>query len=171
MPVIRYKVAALEIAAVEQPFATEVPMDAANVYFAPTVDIASDNVQDAIIEARAEAAATSRYTVQLAMSGTSGSGKWLECYPAISSNTSPFIIPEISQLVALTLATGTITTATTITVFKNGVAVTTISLASSKKARVVGLAISLIALDEISIQVTSGSSSNPLLNIFIKTTP
>ena len=49
--ITRYKVGALEVAAVEQEYMTEIALDASNVYFAPTAGFISDNVQAAIVEA------------------------------------------------------------------------------------------------------------------------
>lgn len=51
MTITRYKVGAYEIATVEQPFVTEVPLDSTNVFFTTNTLNVADNTQDAIINA------------------------------------------------------------------------------------------------------------------------
>lgn len=168
MAVTRYKVGALEVGSVEQAFTTEVPLDAPNVFFNASGFVA-DNISDAIVEAKATAAAASRYVINAAFDGSAGSGRWLEFAANVPSNTSPFIVPETSILVALSLVGASATQTATATVFKNGAVVQTVALIAAKKNRVTGLNITLAPLDELSIQVTAGTVSKPLINLFIRT--
>lgn len=129
----------------------------------------ADNAQTAIEEAYALGAATSRGPTICGFDGSASTGRWLEFYSNNPSNNSPFIVAEASQLIALSIVTASATSTATATIFKNGVALTTISLTAQKKNAVSGLTNLFNPLDEISVQITAGSISRPVVYIFIRT--
>lgn len=128
----------------------------------------STDTQAAIEEAKALAANSSRGGLICGHDGASSVGRYLAFYPSNPSNTNPLIIPEPSELVALSISASANSTGT-LTVYRNFVPVTTISLSSSRKNRIQGLEINLTDLDELSVSVTSGSISKPMMTLFIRT--
>ena len=130
----------------------------------------STNAQQAIEEAYTGGAAASRGPTICGFDGTASTGRWLEFFGNNPSNNNPFILAEPSELEALSISASSNSTGT-VTIFKNGVSITTISLSASRKARTNNLGLSLTDLDELSVQVTSGSISRPTVFIFIRTLP
>lgn len=128
----------------------------------------SNTVQEAIIEAKNEAAGTaSRFNLFFGWDGSAGVTRWLEQYKGVPSNKSPFVITETSKIKTLAIAVDTNTTAT-VGLFKNAVLLTTVSLAASKIATVSGLDLTLNVGDTLSARPTSGTVSKPALNIGIQ---
>lgn len=128
----------------------------------------ADNDQAAIEEAKATAAASSRGPTICGFDGTAANGRWLEFFSNNPSNNSPFIVAENNQLVAVSISSSASSTGT-VTIFKNGTSIQTISLSASKKNAISSLSINLVALDEISLEVTAGSISRPTVFMFIRT--
>ncbi len=131
----------------------------------------STNVQAAIEEAYQTAANASRGPTVCGFDGSASSGRWLEFYANNPSDASPFIVAEPAELIALSIVTASTSATGTVTIYKNGVSIQTISLTAQKKNAISGLAHLLSTLDEISVQVTSGSISRPTVYIFIRTLP
>lgn len=131
----------------------------------------AENAQTAIEEAYLTAANASRGPTIAAFDGNGSSGRWLEFYSNNPSNNNPFIIAENSQLIAVSIVTSAASATGTVTIYKNGVSVQTISLAAQKKNSINGLTTLLADLDELSVQVTSGSISRPQVYMFIRTLP
>lgn len=130
--------------------------------------ITSQNVQDAIEEAKATAPGTiSRYSALSGFDGNATVGRWLEFLTNVASNISGHVIAEPSSIKSLSVAVQSITTCT-FTVYKNGIALETLVLSAQRKTNKINLNHTLIALDELAIRVTSGSCSKPTFNIFIK---
>lgn len=123
-------------------------------------------VQPAIEEAKATAVAA-RYCVACGFDGNASSGRWLEFITNVASNVTPMVIPRASILKEISFAVSATSTITA-TVFKNGVALQTVTISAAKKATVTGLSHSIAALDEISVQVASGSGSRPMLFLFMQ---
>lgn len=144
------------------PVAGQVPFDN------DTNGFTSDNTQEAIEEAASLGGLASRGPTTCGFDGGGSTGRWLEFFTNNPSNNSPFIIAEPCQLIAVSVSSSSNSTGT-ITIYKNGSSVQTISLSASKKNRVNGLLINFTDLDEISAQVTSGSISRPTLFMFIRT--
>lgn len=147
------------------PVSRQIPFDNTSNGFTST------NAQSAIEEAKTTAANASRGPTICGFDGTAGTGRWLEFYSNNPSDANPFIIAEPAQLIALSLVTSSASTTGTVTVFKNGVALQTISLAAQKKNAISGLSHNLAVLDEISVRVTAGSISRPNVYLFIRTLP
>lgn len=130
----------------------------------------STEAQSAIEEAKNTASDASRGPTLCGFDGNAATGRWLEFYANNPSNGNPFIIAEPVELVAVSVSASTNSTGV-ITIFKNGVSLQTISLSASRKNRIKGLLHSLTDLDELSVQVTSGSITKPVLYMFIRTLP
>lgn len=146
------------------PVASEVPYDNSSS------GLTADDTQGAIDEAYASAANASRGPTICGFDGTASSGRYLEFYANNPSNNNPFVVAEPVQLIALSISASSNSTGT-VTVYKNGVSVTTLSLSAARTNRVKNLAINYTDLDEISASVTSGSISRPTLFLFLKTLP
>lgn len=148
----------------KSPVARGVPFDNSTNGFTAT------ETQAAIEEAKLVASNASRGPTVCGFDGNASNGRWLEFYSNNPSNNNPFIVSEPSELVALSVSASANATGT-VTVFKNGISLTTISLSAARKNRIKGLALSLTDLDEISVQITSGSISRPNVYLFIRTLP
>jgi len=131
----------------------------------------ASNAQTAIEEAKTVAANASRGPTIAAFDGSASTGRWLEFYNNNPSDNNPFIVAEPAQLVAVSIVTSAGSATGTVTIYKNGVSLQTISLAAQKKNAVSGLAHNLVSLDELSLQVTSGSITRPQVYLFIRTLP
>lgn len=128
--------------------------------------VATD-VQGAIEEGVSGAIATARYSIFCAYESNANTGRWLEFTRGNSSDTSPYLIVGPTILEELTLITANITDTCTVTIFKNGVSLTTVSLAA-EKTKVTLPALSLTNLDQLSAQVTSGSITRPQVQLFLR---
>lgn len=146
-----------------EPVASEVP------FSNDTNGFVSTDTQAAVEEAMQLAANSSRGPTICGFDGTGSTGRWLEFFANNPSNNNPFIIAENNRLVAISISASANSTGT-VTVYKNGSSITTISLSGTKKNAVSGLALSLASLDELSLEVTSGSISRPTVFMFIQTT-
>lgn len=136
--------------------------------------IASENTQDAIEEAKADAIAyadtVSRWEATCAFDGTGSTGRWLAWTQNNPSNNSPLVVPKNGAVTELGFSC-TSNATTTITLFKNGVSTgTTISVAAATSAIVTGLNVTFVAGNKLSFQVTSGSSGRPSVFMFAKFT-
>lgn len=130
----------------------------------------STEAQSAIEEAKSVAASASRGPTTCGFDGNAGTGRWLEFYSNNPSNNNPFIVAEPAEIVSLSVSAAANSTGT-VTIFRNGVSLQTISLSANRKARVKSLAHALTDLDELSVQITSGSISRPVVYLFIRTLP
>lgn len=114
--------------------------------------------------------ANDRYAVICSYNGNAGVGKYLEFYPGLSSDTSPFPIPEISYIRTVTLGATSNSTGT-ISFYKSTDLVTplfTSSLSNSKYYRM-NLTYRLLSDDKLVAKVFSGSINKPQVTIFIQT--
>lgn len=127
------------------------------------------DAQSAIEEAKQLGANASRGPTICGFDGTGSVGRWLEFFANNPSNNNPFILAENAELIAVSISSSSNSTGT-VSIFKNGSSIQTISLSASKKAAVSSLSHPLIALDELSLRVTSGSISRPTVFMFIRTT-
>lgn len=98
--------------------------------------------------------------------GTANANRWLEVIGNNPSNGTPFIIAGSKAIRAFSVGTDINSTAT-VTLFKNGVAIDSISLAAVKKNTKLNLNIILIDKDELSAQVTSGTISRPIFTLWL----
>jgi hypothetical protein len=139
-----------------------------NIFFSALNFIAT-NVQDAIIELKNYILNKGRFSVTCGFDGTGSSGRWLEFVTNSPSGPSGsgvgFVVPSACILKEISFGCVSNST-TTVTIYKNFVAVATISSAAQRKKRV-SVNVAYDELDEVSMQVTSGSSSKPLCNGFL----
>lgn len=127
----------------------------------------STEVQGAIEEGVSSAIATARYSVFCAYESNANTGRWLEFTRGNASDNSPYIIVGPTTLEELTLVTANATDTTTVTVFRNGVLLTTISL-SAEKSKVTFPNLLLNDLDLLSLQITAGSITKPQVQLFLR---
>lgn len=100
--------------------------------------------------------------------GNASSGRWLEIITNVASNISGYVIAGSKTVRAISIAGATGSTYTaTATIYKNGVALDTISLSSSRKNTKLNLSYALVNLDEMSAQITSGSVSKPIVILWL----
>lgn len=142
-------------------FAAIVPFDNSTNGFVAT------DVQAAIEELKAQLGAGSRYAVSAGFDGGASVGRYLEFSANVASNQSGFVparagvIKEVS-CVCQSSATITFTLAKI-----GGSDLTTCAISASRKGKNTGLSVSIASLDEISVRVTSGSCSRPIVWIYI----
>ena len=129
--------------------------------------VAADT-QAAIEEAVSLGGEASRGGFICGFDGTASTGRWLEFYANNPSDANPAVIAEPGRVRALSISASANSTGTA-TVYKNAVAIETISLAASKTARKKNLNHAVTDLDLISIQITSGSISRPMIVLYIQT--
>jgi hypothetical protein len=110
----------------------------------------------------------SRYACTCGKTSNVSSGQYLEFFRAIGSNETPFVIPEVSSLKAMSVSVSESTTCT-FTVYKNAVLLDTITITADTLATESGLNWSLAVEDELSVALTSGSCKDPIFNIFVQT--
>lgn len=125
----------------------------------------STNVQDAIIESLNTSIARARFTILAAYNASANTGRWLEWFQSVESQSNPFVFPRDSVITELSLSVST-TATTTITLYKNTIAVQTISLTGQLFATLKLLTIVFNEGDKLSVQVTAGSCTKPSLFIF-----
>lgn len=124
------------------------------------------NVQEAIEEGSNNISSKARFLASCGFDGNAAVGRFLEFNSNVDSNQSGFVLPRQAYLKEVSLvvqanATCTWTirrqTPTPITT------ITTISLAAARKNYVTGLNLLSNAGDEISVTLTSGSCSRPIV--------
>lgn len=131
----------------------------------------SENVEDAIKESAALGSLASRGPTTCSFDGTASTGRWLEFSANNPSNTVPFILAEDCELISLSIVTSATSATGNARVFRNGIGVQNISLTAQKKNAISGLSITLNSLDELSVQITSGSITRATVYLFIRTLP
>jgi hypothetical protein len=141
---------------------------AITVPIAPIAGVTADEVQTALEQIYNLAKNASRGAIGCGFDGNASTGRWLEFFANNPSNDSPFVVPEPGILRAIS-ASSTSNATCVITVFKNGVSVATLSFSAAQAARDKTLNVSVTDLDEISVQVTSGSISRPTFFMFVQT--
>lgn len=127
--------------------------------------LTSENVNDAIIESLL-VAGSSRFALLFGYNGNA-SNRYLELFASNPSNQTPFVVAETAEIASLSFAAKVSTTATA-TIYVNGSVVDTISLTAQQTNYESGLSWPLSPGDYISVQVTSGSVSDPMVAVNIK---
>lgn len=107
-------------------------------------------------------------TMSFGFDGNGSTGRWLESLTDVASNRTGYIIAGSKSVRSISIggATGVTYTAT-VTIFKNGVALDTITLTAARKNTKVNLNLTLVNLDEISAQITSGSITRPVVVLWL----
>ena len=147
------------------PVAFSVPFDnAANGFVA-------QDVQTAIEEAKGAAFENDRYPMLATYTGNANVGRYLETFPSLAMNNAPFIFPENSKIVTVSLGSVAATTGT-VGFFKLTDLVTPVasfSLTAQSRALFTLQNVPFNALEELAIRVTAGSFNKPFLHIWINT--
>lgn len=135
-------------------------------------EIESDNVQDAIEEAKQDAINNDRFLVLGSFGGNANAGRYLGFFPSLSSFESPIFLAAPARCLSLVISATANTTAT-IGIFNLAVS-STIPLFSAtyngtRRTIFLGSPVSpLFAIPsnaELAIRVTAGSASKPYLQI------
>ena len=147
----------------------DIQLKSQNIFFS-AVNFVSTNVQDAIIELRNYILAKGRFSITAGFDGNASTGRWLEFITNTASGPSGsgtgFVVPVACNMKELTISVVENSTIT-VTVYKNfTTAVATVSLAGTRK-NVVTVNVPFVGLDEISFQVSAGSSGKILVNGFM----
>lgn len=107
-------------------------------------------------------------SVLFGFDGSATTGRWLETITNIASNTTGFPIAGSKVIKALSFKGASTTNYTaTCVVFKNGVSLDTILLTSQNKNSKLNLNHILSDLDVISVQITSGSVTRPVVAVWL----
>lgn len=136
-------------------------------------DFFSDNVQEAIEEARSRAFQNDRYSIPFNYTGNAGPGKWLFSFFGLDSQEAPFVFPEKSDLLTATLITDSPDTGV-LGLFQFPDTVTPIYTFALNNERVktfeIDPPLEFVGLDEIGAKVISGNLSKPAFRIWISST-
>ncbi len=101
--------------------------------------------------------------------GNRSSGTWLEAFKGIATNASPLVIGGDYELLNVTLSNKKNRTGT-ITIYINGVVVTTISTINAKTAEQVVTGVFAVPGDELSAKISSGSFNDVIISMTFKGT-
>jgi hypothetical protein len=98
--------------------------------------------------------------VNFGYNGTANQNRWLEVISNNPTNLSPFVVAGYKTIRAFSMACQGNATGT-VTLFKNGAAIGSISLSNTYKGTLLNLNLILVDGDELSAQVTLGTFSRP----------
>lgn len=134
--------------------------------------LAEDTIQRAVEYASTVSTATEgvpRYVSTCGRDGKSEAGKWLEFFKGVPSDKSPLVLPEDSEIVALSFSCKAATTVT-YTLYKNNtVVLDTLSATGANTNYKSGLNHTLLAGDNLSVKVTAGVADDTMFCIFLRT--
>lgn len=82
----------------------------------------SDNVQDAIAEAKSDAIALPRYTIVTVFNGTVSNSQWLGYSNLLPGDDTPILVPTKARLREVTFANSNSAVDGTLNLYKNGLA-------------------------------------------------
>lgn len=135
--------------------------------------LSSDNVFDAIVEAKNDALNNDRYPVQASYGGNANIGRYLEIYPSLASDNAnaPLIVPEASRISAYTAGCVSNSTGTlTIRNLTTSTDLIDIVFSATKEHNATGLMIMGINPDDhLGIYVKSGSLNKPFIRVWFNT--
>lgn len=157
------------------PVAQSVPFepDRVTALWPTGTGLSSENVQDAIEEAKNDSLNNDRYPVQASYGANAGVGRYLEVYPALASDNAnaPLIVPEISRIVAYTA--GAVANSTGVLAIRNLTTATDlllINFIAGKEYNATNLNITGIAPnDHLGFYIKSGSINKPFIRIWLNT--
>jgi hypothetical protein len=98
--------------------------------------------------------------------GSAAANRWLEVIGNNPSNNTPFTVAGVKAIRAISISTD-INSTVTVTIFKNGIALDTISLSSARKNSKLNLNHVLLDQEQLSCQVTSGTISRPCVTLWL----
>ena len=133
----------------------------------------SDNVQEAIEEARASAYANDRYPIGCSYGGNANVGRYLEPFTGLNFIDAPFVTPEDSKIITATLNTVDSSGSFSIGFFKSTDLVNpilTLALNDGVSTQTYSNLTTLVdGGAKILIRVTTGSRLKPSLRVWFNT--
>lgn len=130
-------------------------------------ELQSDNVQDAIEEAKQDALNNDRFILLTSYNGNANAGRWLEFFPGIDSSIAPILYPATARVIDIVAAT-TAPNATCTIEFVNivtNVVLFTLTFTNVKRVNLDGSPTSPLftipANTQLGIRVGSGSINRP----------
>jgi hypothetical protein len=122
-----------------------------------------EDVQEAIEESSTKAG-QARYAVVFGYNGASTPLRYLDLFSNVTSNTSPYVIAEATELISISVSFLTSITSATFDVYRNGVSVASLTVNNSNRGyTVLSPVIALSAGDEISASHTSGNNVSDII--------
>lgn len=134
----------------------------------------SENVQDAIEEAKNDALSNDRYILLCSYSGKANTGRYLEFFPGINSSEAPIDLPVSSKLLTVVAAASALVTATLS--FYNLAVSSTVPVYSvvfnNEKLKVISATPEtplyiFPANSQIAVKVSAGSFNKPRMYFFL----
>lgn len=130
--------------------------------------ITSENVQDAIEEAKADALANDRFLVLGFYGGNANTGRYLEFFAGSASDVSPIFVAVTSRLLTVTFQTTSASATATLGFFDLNVSSVTpvysLALVAGKRVSATGVPLATFLPNAlIAVSVTSGSLNTPTL--------
>lgn len=122
----------------------------------------ADNVKAAIIEVM-DRAGQSRFSKTVGNNGTSGAGDYLSFFNLVSSEDSPWVVTEPSEIINLSVSNKYNAEGATFGVFKNDVEVATIVIPAAHDTyewKVLSPPVSITSGDLISVKQTTSPNTN-----------
>jgi hypothetical protein len=134
--------------------------------------ITSENVQDAIEEAKADALANDRFALLSFYGGNAIVGRHLEFYASIASNNAPIFLSVGARLLSVVAQTTAATATCNIGLFNLNVSavtpVYTIVMTAQKRVEFVGAPLATFPAGTLlALRVTSGSINTPTMQIVL----
>lgn len=125
-------------------------------------------VQSAILEARDTAQNKSRYAISVGFDGNASTGRYLEFNSNVNSNLSGYVNANLAWLREITCVCESTSTITFKIAKVGGSDIGTCTITSARKAITTNLSVSIASLDELTVRVTSGSCSRPIMWLFFQ---
>ena len=109
-------------------------------------------------------------TINASYTAAANSGRYLEFYPANSSNASPFLILTPSTIVAMSVVCSANSTGTASVYRTSDLAtpITGLSLTGASTNSVINLNIALATNDKLAVKISSGSLQKPGVSIYVR---
>lgn len=137
-------------------------------------DLQSENVQDAIEEAKLDALSNDRFILLASYNGNANVGRYLEIFPGIGSDVVPVDLFAQTNLLTVVFTSSAISTATLGFFDLSVSAVTpvyTISLNNQKSVTDIALPTApnavLAATTELALRITAGAVNRPTVYFFL----
>lgn len=137
-------------------------------------EIESDNVQDAIEEAKNDALNNDRYIILCSYGGNASTGRSLEAFPSLPMSEAPIFLPVASKLLTLVIGASAASTVT-VSFFNRAVSTTvpvySTSLTAQTRKVVLGTPALPLAVfnasTELEVRITAGSANKPHVYFFL----
>ncbi len=135
--------------------------------------VLADNTRGAILEVAGNSG-QSRFSIIMGYSANANSGRWLEVFGGISSDTTPYVISENCALVSLSVSNKNSALNATFTIYRNNIAIATIYVGETSGSNKYGTSILPIPIllypaDVLSVkQTASPSTKAPIVSLNIK---